>query len=236
MEKKMSPIWVSEIKNKKFYLFPENYTSIPGGDKLTCLGLDSKTIFVNLNMLEEFQITQAAATTYLKKELKENLQRAKQTFQVLQEVSSHKASEEKIERESAESILHKLISTIFAGEVPEPSSSNQDAIKAFKDFTKKGSIPQNIPTSLEEFFPKDDQGNMISEVMNRLHEIAGKLDKDMVDKKDNPAAWIEVLYKEIFADEIKRKKEAKTNRIKKTVNDSIAEGLRKRGIKPSKDF
>ena len=73
-------------------------------------------------------------------------------------------------------------------------------------------------------------------MVDRLRDIAVQLDKSVLDKGDDPEVWIKVLDEHFFGKSNARKEEKEKERMRTSISQSIAEGLRKQGITPAEDL
>ncbi len=203
-------VW-KKSNTSEFYLIPVDFIFIPAA--LQIESLDEKVTFVDETILAPFAQSAEAIEVFLKEKMQKELSLLKNSFQTLSTFYTTSGQTDKT-IPALEKILHSFPNT----------SDSKIPPKA------------NIPATLQELFSDEEQQGIVGQVMNRLKGIAQKLDKNIAEEDDNPGAWVEVLYNNLFQDEIAAKKKATAERIEASVNESIANALRENGVKPSVDF
>lgn len=192
--------------------------------------LDGDSVFVDESFAAQHQCTVDEAESILRQQLDEAIAatatafRRLAAFKAIQEGKAHSNSEksEKQFLDAMNDVFGKKVS------LDELVQSRLQKISKLKD--------ENLPQSFAGLFSVSEQNELVGNMMSKLHAIASELDDSVSQQEDNPAFWVEVIHRELFADEIAEKRQKNQKQIRKNVNRSIADGLRKRGIKPSADF
>lgn len=183
--------------------------------------------------LEPFACSAGVARAYLAREFDAALKRAGNTFRRLKTFDALIAGESAgSSGEEAEASFHRLMGALTGQATGVPD----ELLRAIEALNAAGPDGGKVPAELASLFSQDEQAGILGTVMARLRDIAGKLDATVLTENDHPAGWVEVLYRELFADEAAGAKTRQKKRIRSAVSQSIADGLRQRGVTPSADF
>lgn len=192
--------------HKKYYLVPTDIDWVSGDTEL--LNLEGISQQVDLSTLEEYENSAAVLEEFLDIAYKKLLQQSQEAFTQL--------------------MLFKQL----RGEVIDPTT----VASALEKVLPAKEADPSLFTATSNDLLKDFDLNTLQKMLPQLHQLASTIDQSVADKKDEPEVWIEVLNQHLFGDLLVSKKEKRKAALKKSINDSIAEGLRKRGISPSADF
>ncbi len=215
----------------RFYLIPSGFALHPG--PLALQDMDGETCSASAEAIEPFACDADAAKAHLAAAFDTALKQAGGSFRRLKTLEALLAGESAGPAgEEAESAFQRLMETMTGRGEAVPAELQ----RAIETLNAAAEGATGMPVQLAELFSGDEQAGMVGTAMSRLRDIAGKLDASVLAKNDNPAAWVEVLYRELFAEEVEQTSNRQERRIRSAVSQSIADGLRQRGVTPSADF
>jgi hypothetical protein len=195
--------------------------------------MDGVTYSASGDALEPFACDTDLARDHLVKEFDAALKQAGAAFRRLKTLDAMVTGESAgPSGEEGEVFFHRLMGVLTGDSARGPVG----LLRAIEILNAAGPGASDVNAELTSLFSDDEQTGLIGTVMARLRDIAGKLDASVLTENDHPAGWVEVLHRELFPEETARAKTRQQRRIRSAVSQSIADGLRQRGLTPSADF
>lgn len=223
-----------EAQSNNFFILPHGASIAQG--QLEVLTLEGETQFVDADSIAPFACSAQEVDACLVDNYQSLLKATGNAFRHIAMFSALRHGRDPAKAgETAESTFSQLMRSML-GQSRELPTSAKLALEAAEGLKNRVPAASEIPIELAAFFSGDDQNALSASVMSRLRAIAGKLDASVLQENDNPAAWVDVLYRQLFSDEIEKSKKMTEKQIRASVSQSIADGLREQGIKPSADF
>lgn len=213
-------LWFN-LKLDKFYLLPKQHIAPIGGDKLTNMAEQIK--YVTFQHIEQYACTQQEAQAHLRQQWDDALNKAKDAWQQLFEFSKMTGTAQD-EAALKDSLLQGFKAA--GSNIEQAFDISKNIVEQIQDAVRKGN--PNGDTEQQEVFKK---------LFGNIPQVLRYFEEDTLKAAaKNPEVWAKELYQKMFGEQEQKKAAQLKERLKNEIRDSIAENLRKAGIKPSVDF
>lgn len=215
-------LWFSnESGRADIYLLPVKSVFMIGFSIL--YNLKGQKKHFNIDELKQYICTEEKALLFLRNQWNEALNEAKESWLQLNQFAKMTGLGQDVE-ELKKSFLHGLESS--GANVNQAFDFGKNFVEQFQQAVKNGDLQD-----------KETQQEAFKKIFKNFPEILSYFEEEKLEAAaKNPEVWAKELYQKAFGAEEKKKIEKRKEQLKNDVRASIAEGLRKAGIKPAEDF
>ena len=206
---------------RRFFLIPDHTILMSGLDPIYDLQETRK--LVSLDTIAPYECSQEDAQSHLQNLWKNSLESTKQAWLNLYTFS----------QKTDQAINIAELSEQFKQGLQMAGPQAQEIFEASQSLVESITSAANNPENLSE----SDQKELFKRVFSQLPQLLDQFSETNLEAAaQDPDAWADKLYQQVFAELDQKKHARRKQKLADEIRDSIAEGLRSVGMKPSVDI
>lgn len=208
-------VWIRKGEKQDYYLVPSDSQFTSGTE--TVVSLEEEEQKVVLQELEPFRVPEEEVLQFLDNTYRSQLEATKQALIRLNRFAA-------LSGKMDEDFIRKMAQTEFDRLNPDeqqPFTMGKEMItELLASVQQPGVTPEEQLASFQKTFTK------VPDILKYFDE------NNLALAAKNPEAWANEMHEKLFGEQEDAAKQAKTDRLKKEVQESIARGLKSAGMTP----